>query len=179
MKKIFFVAMLLFGMSMLVSCEKENVDSGKLEGTWTIYKGEMLFDGKVIHSENVPIDEYATFNFSDGYVTFYDEDGVYRYPYTFSNGIITMVAYIIPIQMVVKKLTNSELILEIPIPTLESDFEGEVCATYNGKKIYKSDSYIFETYWYMSGGKVVICEPVDEDDYSEGWYDAVRCYYRK
>ena len=171
--------MLLCGSALFTSCEKEIVDSEKLDGQWTLYKGEMLFDGKVIKSENAPADEYTTFTFADGYVSFYDEDGVYRYPYTLSNGIITIVAVIIPIQIAVKKLTHSELILEIPIPTLESEFVGEVCATYNGKKIYKSESYLFETYWYMSGSKVIICEPVDDDDYNSGWYDASRGYYRK
>ena len=180
MKKIIFLFALLCGSILINSCEKESVDSAKLEGTWTLYKGEALFDGKVVESRTaVEMDEYATMTFSDGYVSSYDEDGVYRVPYTYSNGIITVVAYIVAVQYVVKKLTNSELVLEIPIPSLESDFTGEVCATYKGKTIYESDSYLFDTYWYMSGSKVVICEPFDEDDYSAGWYDTVRGYYRK
>ena len=121
MKKILFPFLcLLFSVIIFGACDKESISSEKLEGTWRTYTGEMLFDGSVILRGNDAMESFSAFTFSDGYVTISNDGDVERYPYTFSNSIITMMAYSIPIQMRVKKLTSSELILEIPVITLEN-----------------------------------------------------------
>ena len=109
MKKILFPFLcLLFSVIIFGACDKESISSEKLEGTWRTYTGEMLFDGSVILRGNDAMESFSAFTFSDGYVTISNDGDVERYPYTFSNSIITMMAYSIPIQMRVKKLTSSE-----------------------------------------------------------------------
>ena len=181
MNKIFiYLTLLLIGCIAVCSCNKETLDSDNLEGTWRAYNGEILFDGKVIYSGDEAMEEYSTITFADGYMYIYSEDGVARYPYTYSNGIITAIAYIFPLQMAVKRLTKSELTLDMPVPSLESDLEGRLFTTYKGRDIYRSESYILDdTYWYVSGSKIVICTPIDEDDIDAGWADTYRIYMKK
>lgn len=180
MKRLLYLLLMLPCIFPLVSCQKEQADPTNIEGTWRAYKGELLFNGKVIESGEAAMEDYSSISFAEGFVTFIIDGEVQRFPYTISNNIITVVAYIIPIQMIVKKLTKNDLALEIPIPTIESDFTGESVAKYDGKTIYKTDdSFFSETYWYVSGGKIVVCEPLDEDDLNGAWIDATRMYLKR
>lgn len=166
---------------LLISCSKEQVDSTNLEGTWRTNKGELLFNGKVVNGGDDSVISILSLTFSEGYASMCDKEGVERFPYTYSNGVITMLAGILPVQLVVKKLTKSELTIEFPIPNLLSDLsDGEYYASYRDQHIYCSEGYILgDTYWYVSGGEVVVCEPIDEEDPSAGWYDTSRIYLKK
>ena len=57
--------------------------------------------------------------------------------------------------------------------------EGIHVASYKGKRIYKSEGFLLDEYWYVSGSKMIYCEPVNEDDYSQGWVDTLRLYLKK
>lgn len=180
-KYLLLFAVMLMG---LCACEKENGSdtSGNLEGSWDAYKGELLFDGKTIEriDASMPHSGIETrLTFSDGHVTIEDEDGTEYYPYTYANKTITLTAYFIPIQMKVKKLTSSELHLEIPTVSYDPELDGEVVAQFNGRTIYGSSNFFMDRYWYMVGSKVVPCIPVDDEDYSEGWYDTVLLYLKR
>lgn len=174
---VFFASCLFF-----CSCAKESIDSANLEGTWWASKVEMVFDGKVVGSESGNgFDNYSTMTFLNGSVSIDDGEEIQRFPYTYSGNVITMMVYLFPIQMVVKTLSKSELVLDIPVFSYDSDFDGEYFSTFKGKTIYSnSDSYLFgDTYWYISKGGIQICAPIDENDSNKGWVDTYRIYYKK
>ena len=183
LKLLLFAALLGCGLTFS-SCDKEEINSAKLEGTWNAYKAELLFDGKVVVDANVPtttLGMFMSMSFSDGYATIVDEEGSFRATYTFANNILTLSAIIVSYPILVKKLTQTELVIEQTAPYVGTDMVGYSCAKYNGKEIYQSDDDFWgiHTYWYISGGKVVNCEPLDEDDFSLGWVDTARGYFKR
>ena len=181
-KYLILFAVLAFG---LCACEADGgsgSSSGRLEGSWKVYKAELLFNGKVVEQadpSDPDFDMGLEYSFSDGYMTVRDSEETLHYPYTYSGKTITATAYFIPIQITVRKLTGSEMEWDMPVPSLNPERDGKVVAKYDGQTIYGSDDYFIETFWYKSGGKIVICSPIDDDDYSEGWFDTMRVYLRK
>ena len=182
MKSNLIIIVLFASCLYFCSCSKESIDSSKLEGTWWASKVELIFDGKVVGTEGGNgVDNYSTMTFSNGFVSIDDDEEIQRLPYTYSGNIITMIAYFFPIQMVIKTLTKSELVLDIPVISYDSDLDGEYFATFDGRAIYSnSDSFLFgDTYWYISKSGIMICSPIDENDLSKGWVDTFRIYYKR
>lgn len=177
--KIYLLAILICSC-LFVSCNKEKVDSDHLEGTWRAYKGELLFDGNVVLDGADAYDSYDVLTFSNGILTTSTDGGVFRSPYTYSDGVISVLS-IIPVQLYVIELTNSNLIIDVPSGVLSfgSGDWGEVVATYKGRKIYRSEGAFIDEYWYTSGSKMVYCEPINYDDYDDGWVDTMRVYLKK
>lgn len=177
--KLYLLALLICNC-MFASCVKEEIDSANLEGTWRSYKGELLFDGSVVLSGADALETSAVLSFSNGILTTSIDGEGGRAPYTFSNGVIS-VHSIIPVQFFVIELTSSNLIIDIPrgIISFGSGDWGELVATYKGRKIYRSESDIIDEYWYTSGSKMVYCEPINEENYEDGWMDTMRIYLKK
>ena len=181
MKKILILTLMLLFCSMtMISCNKEQIESVYLEGTWRAYKGELLFDGSVVLDGLDALDYPVILTFSNGILTS-SFDGVGgSAAYSYSNGVITA-ASILSVHFKVVELTKTNLVLDIPCGILSfgSDDWGEAVATYKGKKIYKSEGYFSDEYWYTSGSKMVYCEPINEEDFREGWMDTTRIYFKQ
>ena len=97
------------------------------------------------------------------------------------NFLSTQIFNNVPVQFFVIELTSSNLIIDIPrgIISFGSGDWGELVATYKGRKIYRSESDIIDEYWYTSGSKMVYCEPINEENYEDGWMDTMRIYLKK
>jgi len=181
-KYLLLFAVLAFG---LFACEADGgsgSSSGRLEGTWKVYKAEFLFNGKVVEQTDPSGPDYDIafeYTFSDGYMLARDSEETVHFPYTYSGKTITVTAVFLPIQITVRKHTGSEMEWDMPVPSFNPERDGKVVAKYDGQTIYGTDDLFIETFWYKSGGKIVICDPIDYDDYSKGWYDIMRVYLRK
>ena len=181
MKKIRILFLMLLSCSALfVSCNKEQIDSDNLEGTWRAYKGELLFDGSVVLGGADALDGFVSLTFSNGILTTSIDGYCGSAAYSYANGVITA-ATILPVQLTVIELTKTNLVIDLPrgIISFGSGDWGEAIATYKGRKIYRSEGYLMDEYWYTSGSKMVYCEPLNEEDFSEGWTDTTRLYLKQ
>ena len=180
--------MLLLGMSVMASCEKEggDADKGKLEGKWWVTtKAEAIFNGKVVKSiSSQDADYYGKALFENGNCTFesFEDNLTYVGSYSFLGDIIYVEALFFAYKFHVVKLSSKEGIVDIfvnefDLISLPDDLsEGKVVDTFEGKDIYYGDY----AYWYYDNkGKPVQCLCGEEDDnYAGFWYDTERYYFK-
>ena len=82
-KYLILFAVLAFG---LCACEADGgsgSSSGRLEGSWKVYKAELLFNGKVVEQadpSDPDFDMGLEYSFSDGYMTVRDSEETLHYP---------------------------------------------------------------------------------------------------
>ena len=174
MKRLLYAVMLLLGMSVMVSCEKEGGvgDKSNLEGKWWVpFKTEALFNGKVVGSVSYRDTEYYYGDydykalFQDGNCTLVDINTDYRSvePYSYLNGILTIIYKRIPIL----NLTSKEATIGISVcdyssvvvrETIGKPSNGRVLTTFEGINIYSENGENDEPFWYYNKkGEVVQC----------------------
>ena len=181
MKHSFFPIITLFLCLLFCSCEKiGDTYSSRLDGEWVVYKGECLFDGKVVSTGKSATDGFEGLIFSDRSMSIRDNGKWISFPYSISNGVITMTMLFMPVMMTVKSLTKTELILDIPLFSVNASSNGSLIDTFNGKDIYYHWDDMYESvYWYYSGKTPVVCAPIDEHDKDKGYKDTYRLYYKR
>lgn len=192
MKKIIYAVMLLLGLSIMASCEKEGTeaDKGKLEGKWWVAeKFEVRFNGEVIKS--FPTLEEAEWivdkgHFENGNVMLETDGDIGTYSYSFYNNTLI----ILGISLDIVKLTSKELVLDMILGkgnliqweiTAEDLKEGQLLAQYKGKDIYSRSGITYlPPYWYYDNkGNAVLCGHYgDLGDSNMYWYDTERYYFK-
>lgn len=177
MKNLFYAVMLLLGMSIMASCQKEgNVgDAHDLEGKWWVpVKAEAIFDGVVVETENGTVEDFSVKAFfENGTCTLIDleDNSQMLAPYTYSNGILNVGLE----SLRIIKLTSKEGVIEQTVGEQYSWginlYDGENHDTFKGMTILEHNDH----YWYTDkNGKAVMCEKTDKYN----WYDTIRVYFK-
>ena len=188
MKRILYAVMLLIGMSIMVSCEKEGGvgDNSNLEGKWwNTTKEEAIFNGKVVNTATgLNSDFWGKVLFENGNYTFesLNDKSTHVGSYSYLGDIINVEVIFSAYKFHIVKLSPKEGIADIFVKeylliSLPDDLsKGNVVDTFEGKEIYY-DSY---AYWYYDNkGKPVQClRGGQEGSGVDFWYDTERYYFR-
>lgn len=170
MKRILYAVMLLLGMSVLASCEKEEgkTDTNDIEGRWyTAVKWERLLNGTAVYSSTdfdeatYPIHNVSRVLFQNGNVNVVDTYGDSRvWPYTYFEGALTVFGE----EFKVVKATKQELIGDSSFGSADCDEKYKVkLTTFKGVDIYyeyqkeSSEWIINGFYYYDKQGKPMFC----------------------
>lgn len=112
MKKILYAAMLLLGLSILSSCNKEQTNSNDYSklilGAWLYTYSETFENGELISSRDVN-NEFYTFD-TDGICDYeFLGHAKHQYQYSINGNNLIIAGYVFKIH----KLTSKELIIDI------------------------------------------------------------------
>ncbi|MCQ2173514.1 MAG: hypothetical protein MJY61_00090 [Bacteroidales bacterium] len=167
MKKLIYAAMLLLGLSLLSSCNKENNgSSNSLIGDWELFKFEWQFDNNVvIESYDIEtIDEtelgmgMARLGFIDDKLVQNGVGLVCTYVYDSKENTLLINGFI---KLNIIKLTSDELWLCEPNITAENTVKENELGVYKGKTIYGDSKNINDnviSLWYHnSSNKPIEC----------------------
>ncbi|MCQ2170577.1 MAG: hypothetical protein MJY48_03340 [Bacteroidales bacterium] len=175
MKKIFYAAMLLLGLSILCSCNKENNgSSGSIIGEWQPTKSEAIFQGSVVNSS---YEDWVRYDFhNDGNVMMTDPhsgEGYYLpYLYDTKLGQLTILG-----QQWEINLSSSTMVLTDKVDWFMGPPDEEYKATmYKGTEIYCDREHYPDNFWYYRGDEKI---PVQRPQVEDYFYDEVKEYFSR
>lgn len=160
MKKLFYPLLVLLGVSAFLSCKKDAVDIGKLEGSWMLVKEEFVFNGKQVLERSCE----EPWIFQQGNIK---EGTAIPWPYVLEDNTIHFGAA----DYHIEQLDGKTMVLKHTVTSWTNfdsvnkkdyqdgkgsdSFEGVTIYWYNETYFYfKDDTIIPVTYAYSDNGKV-------------------------
>ena len=182
MKRLLYAVMLLLGMGIMASCEKEEgkASINDIEGRWyTAVKWERLLNGTVVYSSTdfdeatYPIHNVSRVMFQNGNVNVVDTYGDSRvWPYTYSEGVLTVFGE----EFKVVKATKQELVGDSSFGAADCDGKHKVLlTTYKGVDIYyeyQQGSSGWEMkgfYYYDKQGNAKFCYYESDNSFNQSF----------
>ena len=181
MKKILYAVMLLLGLSLLSSCNKENYNgsSGSILGEWQSTKEEYIFQGSVVISDNYDEERYVFYD--NGNMIRYMDGESFTYPYVYDNksGILSIAA----MQWGITISSSAMVFTEKSEWYWDSDEEYKAIM-YKGTQIYSDEDCSKYAYWayhfwyYKDGAKIPLyCIEGERGELSTyDFYDEYKLY---
>ncbi|MCQ2170575.1 MAG: hypothetical protein MJY48_03330 [Bacteroidales bacterium] len=172
MKKILYAAMLLLGLNILCSCNKENNgSSGSIIGEWQSTKRENIFQGSVVGSEN---QEEIRLTFYDDNILTLNSNGnvpTMRYQYDEKMKVLSFGGMQFEIFLSSKILTLSRK-MEL-YKALDKEYKA---AMYKGTQIYCDGEYSPSNFWYYKGDEKI---PVGKAGNGDYFYEEIKIYFSR